>query len=100
MIKVFDKNNNFITQMDKYKNLHIEKGVNQLDLLFFNVPKQFGDLFEEEGYIETKNQGRFVIKEKNLGQEGYQVVGKYDLEDLNQWVESEAYVTETPRNVR
>lgn len=99
MIKIYDKNNNFIRQMDKYKNLHIEKGVNQLDLLFFNVPKQFGDLFEEEGYIETKGYGRFVIKEKNLGSEDYQIVSKYDLEELNIWVDTIAYVTETPKEI-
>lgn len=99
MIKVFDKNNNFIKQIDIYKDMRIEKEINKLDLLFFNIPKSLADLFEEEGYIETKDHGRFIIKEKNLANDGYEIVGRYDLEEFNDWIDTKAYVTETPKEM-
>ena len=91
MIKIYNRFNEFVKQTANYKDLRVEKGINQSDLIFFTAPKQNAGLFEEEGYIETK-QGKFVIKEKNVNID-MQVVGKYDLTDLNKWVESKAYIT-------
>ena len=99
MIKIYDRFNNFIKQIDTYKDMKIEKEINKLDLFFFNIPKSLSDLFEEEGYIETKDHGRFIIKEKNLTNDGYEIVGRYDLEEFNDWIESKAYVTETPKEM-
>lgn len=93
MIKIYNKNNNLIDGIEDYENLIIEQELNISDTLLFNIPKSLGDIFEEEGYIETK-EGRFVIKEKNLTNDGYEIVGKYDLEELLEWVDSETYVTE------
>lgn len=79
--------------------MKIEKEINKLDLLFLNIPKSLSDLFEEEGYIETKDHGRFIIKEKNLANDGYEIVGRYDLEEFNDWIDAKAYVTETPKEM-
>lgn len=93
MLKVYDKNGNYIRGIVDYKDARIEQELNITDTLLFNIPKSLGDIFEEEGYVETKEDGRFVIKEKNLTNDGYEIVGKYDLEELLEWVESESYVT-------
>ena len=93
MLEVYDKNGNYIRGIVDYKDARIEQELNITDTLLFNIPKSLGDIFEEEGYVETKEDGRFVIKEKNLTNDGYEIVGKYDLEDLLEWVESESYVT-------
>lgn len=94
MIKIYDKNNNLIDGIEDYENLRVEQELNISDTLLFNIPKSLGDKFEEEGYIETEEDGKFVIKEKNLSGTGYEIVGKLDLEELLAWVESKAYVTE------
>ncbi len=93
VLKVYDKNGNYIRGIVDYKDARIEQELNITDTLLFNIPKSLGDIFEEEGYVETKEDGRFVIKEKNLTNDGYEIVGKYDLEELLEWVESESYVT-------
>lgn len=92
MLKVYDKNNNFIRNIVNYEDARIEQELNITDTLLFNIPLSLGDIFEEEGYVECK-EGRFVIKEKNFTNNGYEIVGKYDLEELLEWVESESYVT-------
>lgn len=93
MLKVYDKNNNFIRNIVNYEDARIEQELNITDTLLFNIPLSLGDIFEEEGYIETKDHGRFVIKEKNFTSNGYEIVGKYDLEELLEWVDSKSYVT-------
>ncbi len=93
MLKVYDKNGNYIRGIVDYKDARIEQELNITDTLLFRIPKPISDIFEEEGYVETKEDGRFVIKEKNLTNDGYEIVGKYDLEELLEWVESESYVT-------
>lgn len=95
MLKVYDKNKNYIQGIVDYKDARTEQELNITDTLLFRIPKSLGDVFEEEGYVETKKDGRFVIKEKNLTNDGYEIVGKYDLEDLFAWIDSQSHITMT-----
>lgn len=91
-MKVFDRFNNHTIDIVQYKDLKIEEEINISSTLFFKVFKEQAIHFEEEGYVEIK-YGRFVIKEKNLTNDGYEIVGKFDLEELLVSFEPKAYTT-------
>lgn len=94
MLKIYDNNKNPVYGLTEYKDLKIEQEKNITDTLSLTIPKPLGDIIQEEGYIETPDNGNFVIKEKNLTADGYEIIGKYDLEELLEWVDSKAYITE------
>lgn len=98
MLKIFDKNKNYIRGIEGPDSARIEKEVNITDTLLFQIPFSLGNIVEEEGYIKTK-EGNFVIKEKNKKGNSYEVVGKYDLEDLLDYVEDKAYITMTIKDM-
>lgn len=95
MIKIYDSSGIHKGDLDKYDELLIEEEVSQLNVLHFEIPNELGGLIEHEGYAEVENDGRYVIKEKNLKKESYEIVGLYDLEDLQDYIESKAYVSLT-----
>lgn len=77
---------------NRYSGLKIEQEINVSDICFFDVPLSKGDLFQEEGYFEIEH-GRFVIKEKNLSGDRYEIIGKYDLEELAKRMDNKAFTT-------
>lgn len=98
MLKIFDKNKDYIRGIEGPDNTRIEQEVNITDTLLFQIPLSLGEIIEEEGYIKTR-EGNFVIKEKNKKSKGYEVVGKYDLEELIEYVENKAYITMTIKDM-
>ncbi|WP_313127526.1 phage tail protein [Proteiniclasticum ruminis] len=95
MLKLYNPSGQRIGALEHYENLVVEEEVNQLNLLSFDVPKEYSSLIEYEGYVETEHNGRYIIKEKSSRTDtmGYKAI--YDLEDLNGHIESKAYVSMT-----
>ena len=91
-MKVFDRFGKHLIDIEQYKDLKIEEEVNISSTMFVKVFSDLGDWFEEEGYIEIE-YGNFIIKEKNLTNDGYEIVGKYNLEDLMVEFEPKIYAT-------
>lgn len=93
MLKLFNPSGQRIGALEHYENLVVEEEVSQLNLLSFDVPKEYSSLIEFEGYVETEHDGRYIIKEKSSRADtmGYKAI--YDLEDLNGHIESKAYVS-------
>lgn len=89
---IYDKNGNQTLVTNRYSKLRIEKEINISDTTFFNTPLRMGLHLEPEGYFEIP-AGRFVIKEKNLSGDGFEIVGKYDLEEFLSAMEPKAYTT-------
>lgn len=95
MLKIYDASGVLIRGINEYENLLVVEEINQLNTLHFDIPKELGDIIQHEGYAELQNEGRYVIKEKNLKKDGYEIVGLYDLEELQGFIESKAYVSMT-----
>ncbi|WP_312459472.1 phage tail spike protein [Proteiniclasticum sp.] len=95
MLKLYNPSGQRIGALEHYENLVVEEEVSQLNLLSFDVPKEYSSLIEYEGYVETEHNGRYIIKEKSSRTDtmGYKAI--YDLEDLNGHIESKAYVSMT-----
>lgn len=91
---IYDKDGNQTLVTNRYSNLRIEKEINISDTAFFNTPLRMGLHLEPEGYFEIP-AGRFVIKEKNLSGDGFEIVGKYDLEDFLSAMEPKTYTTKS-----
>lgn len=89
---IYNKDNTQTMVTNRYKNLKIEREINISDTAFFNTPLRMGLHFHEEGYFEIPN-GRFVIKEKNLTNDGFEIVGKYDLEEFISDMEPKSFIT-------
>ena len=99
MIKIYDSSGQVTGNFEKYEDLLIEEEVSQVNVLSFEIPKELGEIIEHEGYVEVENDGRYVIKEKNLKKESYEIVGLYDLEELQEYIESKAYVSLTAQEM-
>lgn len=99
MLKIYNASGDHIANLDKYEDLMIEEEVSQLNVLFFDIPKDLSYLIEHEGYVEVEGDGKYVIKEKNLNKDFYEIVGMYDLEELQEYIESKAYVSLTAQQM-
>ena len=64
MLKLYNPSGQRIGAIEHYGNLVVEEEVSQLNLLSFDVPKEYSSLIEYEGYVETEHDGRYIIKEK------------------------------------
>lgn len=95
MIKIYDKNNNYIRGTEDYKDPVIEEELNISDTLSLTFPLEYKDVLEEEGYIEGKDIGKFVIKEINLNVQSISIVCKQDLEAFKSWTGNKSYITKT-----
>lgn len=97
MIRIYNGAKVPVEGLIQYQDLKIEEEQDQLNVVSFNVPREEADLIEHEGYVEVKNNGRYVIKEKNYDDDDqvYEIVGLYDLEELQGYIESAAYVSMT-----
>jgi len=93
MIKIYNPSGVSTGGIEDYENLLVEEEISQLNVLSFDVTKEIGALISLEGYAEVENDGRYVIKERNLKSDGYEIVGQYDLEDLHDYIESRAYIS-------
>ena len=80
-MKIYNRLNEYITDLYNYKDLKIEQEINITDMITFKVANRYGKYFQEEGYIKIK-EGNFVIKEINFNNDGYEIIAKYNLEDL------------------
>ena len=85
MLQLYDVNHNKIDGLVNYKDLNIQREINQLDILSFLYPisDDKHNLIQEECYIRTKDN-EYVIKEVNYSDENYdQYVCKVNIEDIS-----------------
>lgn len=99
MIKIYNPSKAHAVDIEEYENLLVEEEVSQLNMLSFDVPKEIGAVVSLEGYAEVENNGRYVIKERNLKGEGYEILAQYDLEELQAYIESKAYISMTLKDM-
>lgn len=95
MLKIYNQNKVFSRLLEDCISPRIDREAGVTDMLQFDVPLELGDFIKEEGYAESEVYGMFVIKEKNLNGRTYQIIAKYDLEDLHGIIPAKAYVTQT-----
>ncbi|MBW8383951.1 MAG: phage tail protein [Youngiibacter sp.] len=94
MLKIYDSNKVLVDQLEGYENAKIDFEVSIHNILSFAVPVELAAKIVEEGYIGTREDGMYVIKEKDLSGDYYNIVAIYDLEELRGPVEAKAYITE------
>lgn len=84
MIQLYDINHNKIAGLTNYKDLNIQREINQLDILSFSYPvsdKNYS-IIQEECYIRTKDN-EYVVKEVNTQDDDWtQFVCKVNIEDI------------------
>lgn len=95
MLRLYNPSGQRIGAIEHYQNLCVEEEISQLNVISFEVPKSESDLIDYEGYVETENDGRYVIKEKSSSNDTMEIKGIYDLEELSGFIESKAYVSLT-----
>lgn len=97
MIKIYNGSKVPVEGLIQYQDLKVEEEQDQLNVISFTVPREEAALIELEGYVEAQENGRYVIKEKNYDDDErvYEIIGLYDLEELQGFVESAAYVSMT-----
>ena len=94
ILKVKNRNKEVVKLLDNVRDVYIEHEINIPDKLFFEVSKNDIKYFENEGYIESKEQ-HYVIKELEEIGDAFNIVAVQDLEEFDTYFDNKTYATVT-----
>lgn len=94
ILKVKNRNKEVVKLLDNVRDVYIEHEINIPDKLFFEVSKNDIKYFENEGYIESKEQ-HYVIKELEEISDAFNIVAIQDLEEFDIYYDNKTFATVT-----
>lgn len=94
ILKVKNRNKEVVKLLDNVRDVYIEHEINIPDKLFFEVSKNDIKYFENEGYIESKEQ-HYVIKELEEISDAFNIVAIQDLEEFDAYYDNITFATVT-----
>ncbi len=98
ILKIKNRNKEVVKLLDNVRDVYIEHEINVPDKLFFEVAKNDIKYFENEGYIESKEQ-HYVIKEIEEISDAFNIVALQDLEEFDVYYDNKTFATVTLKDM-